>query len=520
MLKRLTKTLRTMSVVALAAGAAFALTPAIAPMTSAVQAQELKGGTLRVGVRNDMNNYDPMAFSAVNFFLIKNLYDSLIEYTDEGEAIPNLATEWVISDDNTSVTLTLRDDVTFDDGDAMTADAVAATLAKASDPEAGKNIYPTTSIIKDWEVVDATTITINFNAPVPTKQITDLLQFMPIIDPDDIADAETKPGGTGPFLLEDRVVGQSVTLKANPNYWREGQPVLDGIEFTVFSDDAAAAAALESGGIDLIYSGESRSAVRLRDQGFQVLQGPGKLVQVFRINSTRAPFDNDSFRQAFNYLMNRPAILRIGYAGLGEVTALPWAPASPAFDASFTEAYAFDVDKAKELLEASGLSQDEMTDWKLLVNGGQEASVLISQIVQATLAEAGLEIELDLREGAEFIDALLGGDFHAVFGGVGNVQKFPSRVATNSIYRTVNNPVLGEPHPHPEYVAAIEAVNTAFGDGVQAAYDNLNQVLVTEVFAVPTNSYETGLIVAAPNVGGFTLDIDNLLVGRTIGFTE
>jgi len=519
MLKKLTRTLRAMSVVALAAGA-IALTPAVAPISSVAQAQELEGGTLRVGVRNDMNSYDPMAFSAVNFFLIKNLYDSLIEYTAEGEAIPNLASAWEVSDDNTSVTLTLRDDVTFADGDTMDAAAVAATLAKASDPEAGKNIYATTGIIEDWEVVDDFTITINFKAPVPTKQITDLLQFMPIIDPDGIETAATKPAGTGPFLLEDRVVGQSLTLTANPNYWRENEPVLDGIEFTVFSDDAAASAALESGGIDLIYSGESRSAVRLRDQGFQVLQGPGKLVQVFRINSTRAPFSNDSFRQAFNYLMNRPAILRIGYADLGEVTALPWAPASPAFDASFTEAYAYDIEKAKELLAASGLSNDEMTDWKLLVNGGQEASVLISQIVQATLSEAGLEIELDLREGAEFIDALLGGDFHAVFGGVGNVQKFPSRVATNSIYRTANNPVLGEPHPHPDYVAAIEAVNTAFGSDVQAAYDNLNQVLVTEVFAVPTNSYETGLIVAAPNVGGFTLDIDNLLVGRTIGFAE
>lgn len=519
-MQRLTKKLRALGVAALAAGTALAVMPAVAPVTGVAQAQELKGGTLRVGLRADMANYDPMQFSGVNFFLIKNLYDSLIEYTAEGEAIPNLATEWAIADDNTSVTLTLREDVVFDDGDSMTAAAVAASLTKATDPVAGKNIYPTTGIIKDWEVVDDYTITINFNAPVPTKQITDLLEFMPVIDPDGIADAETAVAGTGPFLLEDRVVGQSVTLKANPNHWREGQPILDGIEFTIFSDDAAAAAALESGAVDVFYSGESRSAVRLRDQGFQVIQGPGKLVQVFRINSTRAPFSNDDFRQAFNYLMNRAAILRIGYAGLGEVTALPWVPASPAFDPAYTEEFGYDLDKAKELLAASGLSDAEMTDWKLLVNGGQEASVLISQIVQATLAEVGIDIELDLREGAEFTEALLGGDFHAVFGGIGNVQKFPSRVATNSIYRTVNNPVLGDPHPHSAYVEAIAQVNSAFGDQVQAAYDNLNRVLVTEVFAVPTNSYEIGLIVAAPNVGGLTPEIDNMLVGRTIGFIE
>ena len=85
-----------------------------------------------------------------------------------------------------------------------------------------------------------------------------------------------------------------------------------------------------------------------------------------------------------------------------------------------------------------------MSNWKLLVNGSDQPSVAISQIVQSTLAKAGINIELDVKQGAEFIDALLGGRFDAVFGGIGNIQKFPTRVATNSIYRTANNPVLGD----------------------------------------------------------------------------
>lgn len=481
-------------------------------------AQDLNGGTLRVAVSQDMSNFDPQQFSTVNFFLIKNLYDGLIEYTENGEPEPSLATEWQIADDNTSVSLTLRDDVTFASGNAFNADAVAATLEKAADPERGKNVYATMTIVKDWAVDGDNAITINFNSPVPDRQILDLLQFMLPIDPAGMDTVETIPAGTGPFLLADRAVGQSITLKANPNYWRENQPVLDEIVFTVFSDDAASASAIESGDVDLIYNGQSRTAVRLRDSGYQVLQGPGKLVQVFRINTTRAPFSNEKFRQAFNYLMHREAILKIGYAGLGEATALPWAPASPAFDASYTKTYAYNLDKAKEMLAESGLSEAELQDWALLVNGSDEASVSISQIVQGSLSEVGINIELDVRQGAEFIDALLSGDFAAVFGGVGNVQKFPSRVATNSIYRTKDNPVLGDPHPHVDYVEAIERVNSSFGDEVQPAYDNLNSVLINDSFAIPTNSYETGLIVAEEKLGGFTLDIDNLLVGRTIGF--
>jgi len=161
-----------------------------------------------------------------------------------------------------------------------------------------------------------------------------------------------------------------------------------------------------------------------------------------------------------------------------------------------------------------------MNNWKLLVNGSDQPSVAISQLVQGSLQRAGIAIELDMKQGAEFTDALLAGRFDAVFGAIGNIQKFPTRVATNSIYRTANNPILGNPHPHPEYVAAIERVNTTFGSGAdaKAAYDNLNKVLVETAFAIPTNTYDTGLIVAAKNVDGFTLDIDNMLVARTIGF--
>src|SRR5690606_24600587 len=60
-----------------------------------------EGGTLEVALLADIDEFDPQAFSAVNFPIIKNLYDSLIEYTADGEAIPWLATDWVINDDNT-----------------------------------------------------------------------------------------------------------------------------------------------------------------------------------------------------------------------------------------------------------------------------------------------------------------------------------------------------------------------------------------------------------------------------------
>ena len=156
----------------------------------------------------------------------------------------------------------------------------------------------------------------------------------------------------------------------------------------------------------------------LKAAGYQLIQGPGPLVQVFRINTTRGPFKNEKFRQAFNYLMDREGILRVGYAGLGEVVALPWAPASPAFDASYNDQVRLQYGQGQGA--AGRLRPLGSRDERLEAPGQRRAnrrSVAISQIVQSTLAKAGINIHLDLQQGAEFTDALLAGRFDAVFGG-------------------------------------------------------------------------------------------------------
>ena len=117
------------------------------------EAQALKSGRLRVAILSYPRNFDPAQFSSENFPLIKSLYDSLIEYTPEGKAIPNLAAAWTIGAGNNSVTLALRKDVTFHSGAPMNAEAVAVTLVKSADPTLGKNLYPTmlNSQIMEWE---------------------------------------------------------------------------------------------------------------------------------------------------------------------------------------------------------------------------------------------------------------------------------------------------------------------------------------------------------------------------------
>ena len=149
---------------------ALVLAAAILNLAPGARAADLKGGTLKVAIIGDMTNFDPQQFSTVNFPLIKNLYDSLIEYTPDGKPVPSLATAWQIAPDNTSVTVTLRKDVKFTSGTPFDAEAVAATLKKAADPQKGKNVYATMSFVKDWTVVDPQTIRLNFRDRRPSAR--------------------------------------------------------------------------------------------------------------------------------------------------------------------------------------------------------------------------------------------------------------------------------------------------------------------------------------------------------------
>ena len=288
--------------------------------------------------------------------LIKNLYDSLLEYTPDGKAIPSLANQWQIAPDSKSITLTLRKDVKFHSGGPFNAAAVAANLKKAADPRLGKNVYATMSIVdRTGRSSTPPRSGVNFKSPVPERQITDLFQFITIIDPAGIEAVEQKPAGSGAYMLAERVVGQRIKLTANPNYWRRDSRCRRMSRSPSSRRTRQPRRRSSPAGSTSSTAARCAAPSRLRQAGYPVLDGPGPLVQVFRINSTRGPFQNAKFRQAFNHLMDRESILRVGYAGLGQVVALPWAPSSPAHDPSYAQTYAFNIDKAKELLAESGV---------------------------------------------------------------------------------------------------------------------------------------------------------------------
>lgn len=146
-----------------------------------------------------------------------------------------------------------------------------------------------------------------------------------------------------------------------------------------------------------------------------------------------------------------------------------------------------------------------------LADGSNSGALQMLQIIQQSLSEIGFDLRITTLEAQAFRQRMLAGDFGMLFGGLGNSSKSPTRVATNSIYRTVDNPVLKDKVPQ-EYVDAVARAEAAGSeDEAKQAYDSLNEVLSREAFAIPICSNVT-LIAHKPTVSGVARDVDDRLL--------
>jgi peptide/nickel transport system substrate-binding protein len=163
--------------------------------------------------------------------------------------------------------------------------------------------------------------------------------------------------GTGPFAFNEWAQGDHLSFKRNPNYWQSGKPYLDEVRVTILPDIQAQVTQLEAGALDLIKTPPLRDYARLKadTQHYQAMLHPASAQHfLLGVNTLVAPLDNKQVRQAFNYAVNRQRFADTVMLGTSQVEALPWLASSLAYDP--TKQIAFDLDKARGLLGAAGVS--------------------------------------------------------------------------------------------------------------------------------------------------------------------
>jgi peptide/nickel transport system substrate-binding protein len=388
---------RTPSTPTSASGAAIQPASAVTPAAETPK----RGGTLKQGYFMDIVNLDPQ-YKVGNDVTWIGVYDRITAYDSQLKPQPMLAESWD-TDDFKTIKLNLRKGVTFHSGREMTSDDVKYTLVRTADPSVAAAQF--TGMAQWFPTIDTPdkyTVILRSDQPRPT--VFDLLEFIQVGDKATLEgpDAKTKAIGTGPFQLAEWVPGDHATLARNTSYWQSGKPYIDSIQVPVFRDQTAMVTALEAGQIDVARPPALVDLVRLRSDGnYQVSVNPQTGgYNLTGLNLTQPPFDNKLLRQALNYAIDRVRYAQTIAGGLVQANPLPWPKYSPAYEPAKLNVYAFDLDKARSLLQQSGVTVPE---FDYVVTPGSEADGF-GQIYQADLAKIGLKMNLKDMDGATWVD--------------------------------------------------------------------------------------------------------------------
>jgi peptide/nickel transport system substrate-binding protein len=301
-------------------------------------------------------------------YLSYQVLDNLVSLDKDHTVVPWLAQSWKASDDGLTWTFTLKKGVTFTDGTALTAAAVAYNFDYWV---AGGN-----STAKVWldgyyksaEAINDTTLQIDLLKPYP-RLADNLTQGYFGIQSQHALETRSKqqnceaPIGSGAFIVKKWTRGQEIILARNKNYTsppanalHTGPARVDEVDWKFVADPTTRVAALQSGQVNAVYDVPAIQWKTLKNSGYQLEKyvTPGRPQQI-SFNTQVGPFTNEKVRQAFAYSLNRKVIVDtigrgvIPYEGNGGVS-----QATPGYSTQAANRYQHDPARANALLDQAG----------------------------------------------------------------------------------------------------------------------------------------------------------------------
>ncbi|GKT23864.1 ABC transporter substrate-binding protein [Acidovorax sp. SUPP3334] len=324
--------------------------------------------TLTYASDNEVENVSPYHNNMREGVVLAAMaWDTLLyRDTKTGEIKPQLATAWKW-ETPTALLLTLRQGVTFHNGDKLTADDVAYTFNVVTGPDAKIATRQNTDWIKSVEKVGDYEVRIHLKTPFPAA-----LEYLAGPTPIYPAAYFTKVGlegfskapvGSGPYKITAVVPGQGVTMVKNTAYFKDspvGQPKIGTVKFTVIRDPEARMAQLMTGAVDWIWRVPADQADSLKAApNLSVLSGETMRVGFISINNNgttpeAAPFKDPRVRQALNYAINRKGLAESLVRGGSQPVYAPCFRTQFGCDTSKVQQYEYNPAKAKALLAEAG----------------------------------------------------------------------------------------------------------------------------------------------------------------------
>jgi peptide/nickel transport system substrate-binding protein len=404
----------------LRAAGALGLAAGAAPLglSGARAATPTRGGTLTMARVADVISFEPVVPTDNMSIWAKLLvFQMLIRSNQKGDGfVPDLAETWEASADKRTYTFHLRQNALFSDGTPVTSADVKFSFTRVlTDKDSwAASLYPT----MDIATPDPHTVVFNlkedwapFLAAVSTHAacITPEAYFKKM----GASAFGEKPIGSGPFIMQEWHKGDHILMVRNPRFWDPTRPYLDQVIFSVVADDNVRMLKLQSGEIDIGSDVPFSQIARLSHApGMSVQLATYDRIDWFQFNVKSPKFADPKVRQAFNYAVDKQAIIQAALFGYGSVptTFLP-----KMMDADTQDPpYAFDLAKAQALMAASSMPDGFSVTCTTV--SGDTVGNQVAQIIQQMLLPLKVKISITPLEGNTQYNQLATGKYEMAWG--------------------------------------------------------------------------------------------------------
>ncbi|HWV22953.1 MAG TPA: ABC transporter substrate-binding protein [Thermomicrobiales bacterium] len=396
-----------------------------------VSAQE-QGGTFTFAVTTDPETLDPQkTTNSAAYTVFDEIYSTLV-YQDLDLSYKGLLAEsWTTSDDNLSITFTLREGIIFHDGSSFNADSVKYTFERLQNEGARSPIYEDVLKISAIDVVDDKTVTLTFSEPSATFFNAISNGYGGILSESAVTAAGDDYGrqavGTNGYRLGDWTTGSLVSLTAFPDfaapkgyYENQGPPHIETLAFKVLPESFSQVASLEAGEIDAVDLTAADVPRIENDDRFEIYTSKSSGITYLSMNATRPVLEDLKVRQAIAHAIDRDEIVTAVFdGGLAEpvYTALP--PSIPGYNEELVDLMPhFDPEKSKSLLAEAGWKTG---DDGIAVKDGAPLKITMhtttattrgqmATLIQAQLRNVGIDLEIKQLELAALLDFTPAGD--------------------------------------------------------------------------------------------------------------
>ena len=360
-------------------------------------------GTLTIGLTTVVANLEqPYAPERQSSNASWTLFDSLVFPEPDGTFSPALAESWETSDDGRTITFTLRQGVTFHNGEELTAeDVVFSWETYTQDVVTYASNW---TIASNVEAIDDFTVAVSTDEPnaLLLPYISTAWSIIPKDYYEEVGAAgfAENPVGTGPFMLEEWAKGDSITVVANPTYWRQGYPKLEKVIFKFMPESATRIAAVQTGEIDIsprLTTEDAQGLLGAPD--IQIIRYPVNRVYYLAFNNITTgvdtPIMEPEVRRALQYAVDVDGIVNTLFDGYATRAVGFVGPEDLGFDNA--EPIPYDPEQAKALLAEAGYPDGFEVD--MACPDGAYAHINeVCEIIRNNLNEVGVTGNLDIME--------------------------------------------------------------------------------------------------------------------------